>query len=65
MMETEHTHRRGKDYSTAGLQFNWIGYEPNKKMCRLFCMSWNYWIQTSQTGDQPYSDPSPYGEGSL
>ena len=28
-------------------------------------MVWNYRIQTSQTGDQPYSIPSPYGECSL
>ena len=33
---------------------------PNKKIS-YFYVHRNYWIQTSQTEDQPDSDPSPYG----
>ena len=34
-------------------------FDFTKKKYVVNCMSWNYWIQTSQTGDQPYSDISP------
>ena len=38
-----------------------------KQANMLFLVSnyWNYYIQTSQTGDESYSDDSPYGECSL
>ena len=39
----------------AGLQFNSIGFDQTRKYVAIF-MHWSYWIQTSQTGDQPYSD---------
>ena len=50
---------KGKHHWIAGTHcspvlMDWI--QPNKKMC-IF-MLWSYWIQTTQTGDQLYSDTS-------
>ena len=53
--EGEHSQWAG-DHCEAGFELNWIG---NKD---VICMYWNYWIQTSQTGDKPYGDPTPYSE---
>ena len=36
----------------AVFQFHWIGFLQTKN---LFLFECSYWIQTSQTGDQPYS----------
>ena len=42
---------------TVQLIFNLTGLDLAKQKYVIF-MCWNYWIQT---GDQPYSDTSPYG----
>ena len=47
----------GEDQATVGLQFNRIGFDQTRK--NVICVYWNDLIQTSQTWDQKYIDPSP------
>ena len=60
----ENTHRRGKDHCTDGLRINKNGFGQRRKY-GVAWIWWSYLIQTSKTGDQPYWDTYPYGEGSL
>ena len=61
MLRPENTHHREGSMYPAGLDC----YQTRKFVA--ICVYWNYWIQTSQTGDQPNNDtsPPPYSECSL
>ena len=58
------TRRRGKYHCTSDLQFVWFGrssFSPSKyQQILMLCQ-----IQSSQTGDQTYSDIFPYSECSM
>ena len=43
-VRSEDTHRWGNDHCTAGLQFNWIGFDQTYKHVHI-CMNWNYFLQ--------------------
>ena len=53
-----------KDHCTAGLQFNWIGFDQTRKNIVIY-MYWNFRIKTSQNVDRPYSDTTTYRENYL
>ena len=42
----------------------WIGLTKQETIC-FICMFWYCWIQTSPTGDHPYSDTSPLPTASV
>ena len=50
----------GTPYWWSSIKQDWI--RPNKE---IYYLSSSYWIRTSQTGDQLYSDTFPYGDCSL
>ena len=54
----ENTHHKGKHPPMTDLQFNWIGFDQY-----VICVYWNYWIQTSWTGEKLNRDTSTYSEG--
>ena len=45
---------------TAGIQFNYIGFAQRREYIVFVYRYWSSW-----TGDQLYSDNTPYGECSL
>ena len=55
------TRHRWKYYSTAGLQFDWLRISSLSTYKKQHIFSFGQ-MQSRQTGDQWYSDPSPYGD---
>ena len=60
-LKAENTHliRKGKYHCTADLLFDRLGFGQTSKSVYSFIQQ-NSWIQTSQTGSQPYNEISPY-----
>ena len=63
-VDSENTHRWGKDNCSAGLQFNKTGTDQWGKY-NFICIVWSSLMQPCKTEDQPYSDASPNSECSL
>ena len=57
--ENTHLLHKGKYHCSADLLFDPLGFGQTSKSVYSF-NSKNSWIQTSQTGGQPYIDISPY-----